>query len=233
VFPQQGECLLDGIDVSKRLPSTLERTFFIAEEVNVPSLTPKQFVANTAGFYPRFNPDEFYQTLKGFDIPDDVKMDKLSYGQQKKAMIAFSLAANTDLLIMDEPTNGLDIPSKAQFRKIIASALTEDRCIVISTHQVRDLDMLIDTMVVLHEQEIILNQSMDEIAEKLSFKTLQDTSGYEPLYVEESIRGKNVILLNNSTEYGKVDIEMLFTALLSNNQTLLNHLNAAPYEQSI
>lgn len=233
VFPQQGECLLEGTNVAKRWPTTLENLFFIAEDIDVPSLTPCQYVANTAGFYSKFNTDEFYHHLKGFDIPEDVKMDRLSYGQQKKAMIAFGLSANTDLLIMDEPTNGLDIPSKGQFRKIIASALTEERCIVISTHQVRDLDTLIDTMVVLHDREIILNQSMDEIAEKLSFKTLQDTNGYQPFYTEESIRGKNVILPNSSGEYSKIDMEMLFTALLSDNQLLLAHLNQAQHEQSI
>lgn len=233
VFPQHGECLLEGVNVARRLPSTLESIFFIAEEIDVPALTPKQHVANTAGFYPKFNREEFYHHLKGFDIPEDVKMDKLSYGQQKKAMIAFGLAANTDLLIMDEPTNGLDIPSKVQFRKIIASALTDERCIVISTHQVRDLDTLIDTMVVLHDQEIILNQPLDAIAEKLSFKNLQDASGYQVFYAEDSIRGKNVILPNTTGEYNKIDIELLFTALLSNNQLLLAHLNATPHEQSI
>jgi ABC-2 type transport system ATP-binding protein len=73
----------------------------------------------------------------------------MSYGEQKKVMIAFGLATETNLLIMDEPTNGLDIPSKTQFRKLMASLVNEERCIIISTHQVRDLDNLIDFLLIL------------------------------------------------------------------------------------
>lgn len=230
VFPQHGECLLDGICVSRRLPSTLESLYFLAEEIDVPALTPMQYVSSTAGFYPQFNEAEFYQNLKAFNIPEGIKMNQLSHGEQKKTMIAFGIATNTKLLIMDEPTNGLDIPSKVQFRKIIASALTEDRCIVISTHQVRDLDTLIDSVVVLHEQHIILNKSVDEIAEKISFKVLPDATGYTVFYEEETIRGKQVIVPNTTGEYSKIDLELLFTGLALNDKPILNHLNEAHHE---
>ena len=134
-FPQKGGCYFNQVNVSGRPVAVLEDVYFIPEEIFVPSLTPAQFVANTAIFYPKFNKADFYHYLKVLDVDLDGVMDKLSFGQQKKAMIAFGLATNTGVLIMDEPTNGLDIPSKVQFRKLIASVLTEDRCIVISTHQ--------------------------------------------------------------------------------------------------
>src|SRR5258708_39100571 len=114
-------------------------------------------------------------------------MTKQSHGEQKKAMIAFGLATNTSLLIMDEPTNGLDIPSKIQFRKLIASVQTENRCIVISTHQVRDLDSLIDTLLILHQKEIVVNKTLDEIGERLSFGIYSDTSGLPVLYEQDNI----------------------------------------------
>jgi ABC-2 type transport system ATP-binding protein len=131
---------------------------------------------------------------------------------------------------MDEPTNGLDIPSKVQFRKLIASVLTEDRCIVISTHQVRDLDSLIDTLLVLHGREIVVNQSMDEIAEKLTFGTYQDTAGLPVLYEEESVRGTNAILRNTTRKFSKVDLELLFNAIISGSKALSELLNASPNE---
>jgi ABC-2 type transport system ATP-binding protein len=226
-FPKKGDCLFNGINVSSRPVSVLEDIYFLAEELFVPALTPVQFVVNTAGFYPKFSKSDFYQYLKVFDIDMDAVMDSQSFGQQKKTMIAFGLATNTSLLIMDEPTNGLDIPSKVQFRKLIASVLTEDRCIVISTHQVRDLDSLIDTLLVLHDREIVVNQMMDEVAEKLTFGVYADTDGLPVLYQEEGMRGKNAILRNTTAKYSKVDLELLFNAIIDGNKPVLELLKAS------
>jgi ABC-2 type transport system ATP-binding protein len=226
-FPKKGDCLFNGLNVSSRRVSVLEDIYFLAEELFVPALTPVQFVSNTAGFYPKFSKSDFYQYLKVFDIDMDAVMDKQSFGQQKKAIIAFGLATNTSLLVMDEPTNGLDIPSKVQFRKLIASVLTEDRCIVISTHQVRDLDSLIDTLLVLHDREIVVNQMMDEVAEKLTFGVYADTEGLPVLYQEEGVRGKNAILRNTTAKYSKVDLELLFNAIIDGNKPVLELLKAS------
>src|ERR1700744_2302703 len=168
-FPGKGSCRINGMNVAGRPVAVLEDIYFIPEEIYVPALTPAQFVSNTAIFYPKFSTADFYHYLKVLDVDLDAVMDKLSYGQQKKAMVAFGLATNCGLLVMDEPTNGLDIPSKVQFRKLIASVLTEERGIIISTHQVRDLDSLIDTSLVLNNREIVITQTVDEIAEKVIF----------------------------------------------------------------
>lgn len=229
-YPQHGQCYFNGINVSGRPVAVLEDIYFLAEELFVPNLTPAQFVANTAYFYPHFNKADFYRYLGILDVDIDAIMDKQSFGQQKKAMIAFGLAANTGLLIMDEPTNGLDIPSKVQFRKLIASVLTEDRCIVISTHQVRDLDSLIDTLLILHNGEIIINQSIDDVQEKIVFESHPDTQGLPVLYEETGPRGKNVILKNQSGEYSKVDLELLFNAIIIGNQPVLQTLKASAHE---
>jgi ABC-2 type transport system ATP-binding protein len=164
--------------------------------------------------------------LNEFEVQGDSKLNKLSFGQQKKVMIAFGLAANTSLLIMDEPTNGLDIPSKSQFRKIIASGLTENRCIVISTHQVRDLDSLIDSMIVLHKQEIVLNGSLDTISERLKFTNASSVNGKDILYTEENLSGINTIAANTDESFSKVDMELLFNALISENKSVINHLKS-------
>lgn len=226
VYPQKGSCLVNGINVSGRPVSVLEGIYFLAEDFYVPSLTPAQFVANTAGFYPKFSKSDFYTYLKALDVDEDAVMDKQSFGQQKKAMIAFGLATNTGLLIMDEPTNGLDIPSKVQFRKLIASVLTDERCIVISTHQVRDLDSLIDTLLVLHEKEIVVNRPMDEVAEKLTFGFYADTEGLKVLYEEMDMRGSNAIVQNTANKYSKVDLELLFNAIISGTKKIVEILKA-------
>lgn len=225
-YPQSGACYVNGNNSAYRAVDFLADMYFIPEEIYVPNITAARFVKDTGSFYPKFNEEQFYNYLNEFDIPAGAVLDKMSFGQQKKAMIAFGLATNTSLLVMDEPTNGLDIPSKVQFRKIIASVLTEERCIIISTHQVRDLDSLIDTLVVLHNREIAVNQSLDVIAEKLYFTTLEADDNQPVLYQEDSVRGKNAILSNNGELYSKVDIELLFNAVISNNQPLTNLLKS-------
>ncbi len=224
VFPQQGTCEVNGYNASKRLPAFLQNLFFIPEEVYMPALTASQFVKSTGHFYPAFDEMQFDKMLAEFDVPNDAMLNKLSFGQQKKVMIAFGLSTNTSLLIMDEPTNGLDIPSKSQFRKIIASALTENRCIIISTHQVRDLDNLIDVLLLVHNQKIVLNKSLDEISEKLKFGT-SSTAGTDVLYAEESVRGMNTITQNTNGSYSKVDLELLFNAVINDKHTITEILN--------
>ncbi|EHQ30741.1 ABC transporter ATP-binding protein [Mucilaginibacter paludis] len=223
-YPQSGLCTVNGLNSADRLVDFLADMYFIPEEIYVPSVTAARFVKNTGSFYPRFNEQQFYTYLNEFDVPRESILDKLSFGQQKKVMIAFGLATNTSLLVMDEPTNGLDIPSKVQFRKIIASVLTEERCIIISTHQVRDLDSLIDTLVVLHNREIVVNQELDAISEKIYFTTLDNNDTRPALYQEESMRGKNAMVANNENLYSKVDMELLFNAIINGNQQTIDLL---------
>lgn len=225
-YPRQGSCLINGVNVSGRPVSVLEDVYFLAEEVFAPSLTPEQFAASTAGFYPKFSNADFYQCLKVLDVDAAAAMDKQSFGQQKKAMIAFGLATNTSLLIMDEPTNGLDIPSKVQFRKLIASVLTEERSIVISTHQVRDLDSLIDTLLILHDSEIVVNSAIEDITEKITFGVFNDTTGVDVLYEEDGMRGKNAIVKNTTGKYSKMDLELFFNAITNGNNKLIEILKA-------
>ena len=224
VYPQEGSCVMNGYQASKRLPAFLEELFFIPEELHMPSLTAYQFMESTGHFYPKFDGEQFQKMLTQFEVPLNKQLDKLSFGQQKKVMISFGLATNTSFLIMDEPTNGLDIPSKVQFRKIIVNSLTEDRCIIISTHQVRDLDSLIDTLVVLHEQEIVLNSSLDIIAEKIQFTTALQANSEQILYKEENMIGANTISVNTDQKFGKVDMEMLFNAITSGHKSIIDIL---------
>jgi ABC-2 type transport system ATP-binding protein len=223
VFPQVGSCTVNGFNAGKRQPAFLQELFFVPEEVYLPAITTSQFLKSTAHFYPKFNADQFNTMLAEFEVQPDQVLTRLSYGQQKKVMIAFGLATNTSLLIMDEPTNGLDIPSKSQFRKIIASALTDDRCFIISTHQVRDLNNLIDTLLVLHNRQIVVAKELDEIADRVSFITVPAGST-DYLYAEEGMMGLNAIVPHTAGAYNKVDMELLFNGIINNNQPLINLL---------
>ena len=221
LFPNEGKLDVLGKDSGKRQVDLLQELFLVSEEFDFPNVTPMKYAALYSSFYPHFDEEQYLYYLKEFDVQLDRTMNKMSMGQRKKAYIAFGLACNTRLLLMDEPTNGMDIPSKAQFRKLIASVAMENRCIVISTHQVRDLENLIDTIVVLENHQIIFNQGVDAISEKLSFVSYHDVSAAgQFLYEESGALGGKGITPNQSDSPSRVDIEILFNGLISEKEKI-------------
>ena len=214
--PQQGCVLYKGEDVQKRLPSTLSDMFIVPEEFELPKMSIKRYAALHAGFYPRFSYEQLQKNLAMFGLDDSVVFNNLSMGQQKKAFMCYAMATNTSLLVMDEPTNGLDIPSKSEFRRLIASNMTDDKTIIISTHQVRDIDSLLDHIVIIDGSQVLLNASSDEICRRLLF-TEQPIS--EPtdgaLFVQPSVAGNSVILPNEYDEESRLNLELLFNGVLA------------------
>lgn len=230
-FPNAGKCLVHGTDASRRLVSVLEDLYFLPEEISVPALTPRQFVKNTAGFYPAFSASDYYAHLRTLEVEDELMMSRMSYGQQKKAMIAFALATNTQLLLLDEPTNGLDIPSKVQFRKLIASSLDERRCFVLSTHQVRDLDSLIDTVLILDNERIVVQHTIEELTNQLIFGLFQDTSELHVLYEEDTPRGKYIVAANTQNKFSKLDLELFFNAVTDGRKEVIDAISKGGYHE--
>nr|WP_295873886.1 ABC transporter ATP-binding protein [uncultured Chitinophaga sp.] len=226
LFPDGGACEVMGYKTANRQPAFLREIFLVPEEFNLPKISIRTYVKANAPFYPRFDEQAFYSYLKEFAIPQDQQLTNMSYGQKKKVIISFALAANTKVLIMDEPTNGLDIPSKSQFRKVMAAAVTDDKCMVISTHQVRDLDNLIDNIVIIDDHKIIFHQDVGTVTDKLSFKLLAQLDDRLPiLYADSSLRGHSVIMKNENMEQSKIDMELLFNAILSNRQPIQELFN--------
>jgi ABC-2 type transport system ATP-binding protein len=215
LFPTGGELLVNGFVPKKRLPSFLQTIYFIPEEVYVPSLTMDGYKRLFAPFYPLFNEEQFYGYLEMLEVQDKGKLNTFSFGQQKKFIIAFALACNTRILLLDEPTNGLDIPSKIKFRKLIASVFTEDKMIFISTHQIRDLDNLIDNVIIVDNGELLLQASIAEIEKKLSFKVVDEMTD-DVLYADSSLKGYTVVMQNRTSEESKVNLEYLFNAVTEN-----------------
>jgi ABC-2 type transport system ATP-binding protein len=217
LFPVEGNVFIDGMEPKSRKPSFLQTIYYIAEDVYVPALTIKQYQNLFAPFYPQFNKESFYKYLLELEVSVDGKLNKLSFGQQKKFVIAFALACNTKVLLMDEPTNGLDIPSKAQFRKLIASVMNDERIIFISTHQIRDLENMIDKVMIVDNGNLLLHSSIADIAEKLCFKTVTEIpAGVQVLYSEKMLRGTSVIIENVDGEDSALNLEHLFNGITEN-----------------
>lgn len=221
LFPTEGSCEFNGIATRTRSVAVLQNIYFLPEEFHTPDISIAEFVNINSPFYPKFNHEQFANYLKEFQLSATDKLSKLSYGQKKKVLIGFGLATNVQLLILDEPTNGLDIPSKSQFRKLIASSFTDEQTIIISTHQVRDLDGLIDNIIILEDSTIILNNSIEAIGERLSFKLLAGSdSHHEAIYTEQTLKGMMAVMPNHTQENTKVDLELLFNAVMHNRELL-------------
>jgi ABC-2 type transport system ATP-binding protein len=219
LFPTSGSISVNGFAPKKRLPCFLETIYLIPEEVYVPSLTIHQYKNLFSPFYPDFDKEKFFDYLEQLDVKEQGKLNTLSFGQQKKFIIAFALACNTKVLLLDEPTNGLDIPSKIRFRKLISSVFNEDRMIFISTHQIRDLDNLIDRVIIVEKGELLLNAAIADISEKLCFKTIPEVDDMSKvLYSEESLKGFSIVTKNTDGEHSKVNLEHLFNAVTENPQ---------------
>lgn len=221
-FPKEGTCEVLGYESAYRNPEMLSRLFFLPEEFQAPNTSIKDFVKSSADFYPNYSQEQFEEYLSVFQVEKDRKLSELSFGQRKKVLISFSLALNTSITLLDEPTNGLDIPSKSQFRKIIASAFDEERCIIISTHQVRDLESLIDPIIILDRNQVLLNNSVEEITKKLLFSH----TAFKPeevLYCEQTLQGYASVSENTYSEESTLNIEALFNTVV-NNKTKIKEL---------
>ena len=218
--PASGEVLMDGENVRKRLPKTMSDFFLVPEEFDLPRLTLKKYVSINAPFYPRFSMEDMQRYLDIFDMGGDmnVKLHALSMGQRKKVFMAFAFATNTRVLIMDEPTNGLDIPSKSQFRKLVTTCMSDDKMMLISTHQVRDISDILDHVTIIDQSRVLLNTSMADVTSRLAFRPLRE--GDQPIFVLQSPYGPLGAVPAHDCEETKVDLEMLFNATLQNPEAI-------------
>ena len=212
--PKAGSVNVDGIDAYKRRAEMLEEIFLVPEEFDLPPMTLRRYVELNAPFYPRFSQERLEDCLHDFELTDDLDLGALSMGQKKKVFMSFALATNAQLLLMDEPTNGLDIPSKSQFRKTVAQNMSDDQTIIISTHQVHDVEALLDHILMLNQRELLLNASVAEIMEKYVFEYRQpgDTDGV--LYAEPTLQGNAVMARRQDGQpETQVNLELLFNAV--------------------
>ena len=242
LVPRQGRVLIDGQEPRLRQPSLLEEVFFVPDEFALPNISLSQYVKFNGRMYPRFSQEVFDDCLRDFEMTDVKRLGELSLGQKKRVMVSFALATRCSLLLMDEPTNGLDIPAKNLFRKLVARHIADDQTIVVSTHQVHDVDALLDHIVIMGTRThavpssgeeglgvvaknsasdaILLDASIAELQERYAF---QYRSMNEPcddaLYFEPTPQGRAVIVTNTTGEETTVNLEILFNAVVKGKVT--------------
>lgn len=184
--PRSGSISVDGFNPWGRSPQFLSDIFLVPEEFEIPAISLRKFVAANAPFYPRFSMETMQEALSHFNLTPDIHLGSLSMGQRKKAFLAFALACHTKVLLMDEPTNGLDIPGKSEFRRAVAKTMDDNRSIIISTHQVRDLEQLLDHIIIMDNSGILLNESVAALQERFAF-------GIAPILPEDTVWSEPIL----------------------------------------
>lgn len=213
LFPKNGKCSIDGRNTAERQPEGLNRYFFLPEELQMPTESIASFAARHSVFYPHFNQEEFKLNLEELKINRKQKLSSVSYGQQKKAMLAYAFVLHTPYILLDEPTNGLDITSRQALKRIISRSMDDESTLLISTHQAHDFENLLDHLVILGKGEILLNRSLDEISNRLLFARTSILPE-ESIYSEENLSGYFSIIPNEDGEENTPDIELLYKAVL-------------------
>jgi ABC-2 type transport system ATP-binding protein len=221
--PTEGSVRVMGHEPSNREPSLLQEVYFLPEEFHQPSVSIAKYVNANAGFYPRFDKDLLERLINDFELPDNRNLSQLSYGQKKKFLISFALSTKSRLLVLDEPTNGLDIPSKTIFRKVMAGSLDENQLVIISTHQVRDVENLIDRVLMLEQGKFIMQKNIYEISSKLHFSTMTSPDGENILY-HEMVPGGYKVITPQTDGSSSVDIELLFNAISNGTEKMREYV---------
>lgn len=211
LFLNKGTCRIFGKDISQRSANLLQQLFLLPEEITVPEVTGMQYIHMYAPFYPTFREDIMKACFESFDVDFSAKLNKMSQGQRKKIAITLALSVHTPLLLMDEPTNGLDIPSKEVFRKLLAAFTDETQTVIISTHQVRDLESLIDSVIIIDNKDILLNKSLAEIEQKLFFGIVHPKE--QVLYQSQTPLGLFGVRENHKREESNISLELLFNTV--------------------
>lgn len=226
--PKSGRVTIDGCNVRDRLPSTLGNLFVVPEEFELPRMSLKEYATLNGALYPRFSYEDMLRNLEIFDINPEIKsLSSLSMGQKKKVLMSFAFATHTDLMLMDEPTNGLDIPGKSQFRRLVAREMSDNRTIVISTHQVRDIDRCIEHVVIIDNSKVLLDESVARITSKLQFvENGTATDAQRAIYSQPSVMGYSIVVPNNGGDETEVNLETLFNATLGNSDKISEIFNA-------
>lgn len=214
--PSAGEVEVENFNPWRRKPDFLQSIFLVPEEIDLPAITLESYVKAYSPFYPKFSEESMHKALSRFNLTPDIHLGSLSMGQKKKAFLAFALACHTPILLMDEPTNGLDIPGKSEFRRVVVDTMDDSRTIIISTHQVRDLEQLLDHVVIMNKHGILLNDSVAGLQEKYYFG-LSSTHPEEQLLWEEPVMGglAYMKLRTPGSEESEVNLESLFNYIYS------------------
>lgn len=222
--PTTGTVTYDGVRTWDRNPNVLREIFIIPEEFVLPDMTLANYVKAYSPMYPNFSEETMEHCLREFGMENTGNIGSLSMGQKKKIYISFALACHTPLLLMDEPTNGLDIQAKVAFRSLVSQIIDNDQIVVISTHQVRDLEQLLDHILIMNQRQVLLNMPVSDLQRRYAFyHNVSSELAAGALFALQSPGGVNIMVNNDNPD--KVctdpDLELLFSYALKQDKPIV------------
>ena len=222
--PQKGAVQIDGYNPFDRIPSFLEKLSFVPDEVAGIRERPVDFAITKGKFYPAFSQDLFQSLLQLFNVDSSKLMSSMSYGERKKTYMAFHIACQTPYLFFDEPTNGLDLTAKALFRKALAAYSAEDATIIIATHQLADIESIIDSVILFDRSGEVLCMKIDEIGRRLRF-AYDPLPRQDALWTEQLPTGCVQLFPNPEGEETRCHVTALYNAFYAKKEQLLRMMN--------
>ncbi len=215
-FAHGGQVRVFDFDPALRQPSFLSQVFYLPETIVLPRVKAEAYVREMAPFYPAFDRALYEELVQEFALPVGTRLSDLSLGEARKIMLAFALAAGSRLLLLDEPANGLDIPARKQLRRMLSLATRGDRVIVISTHQVHDIEALVDSIAILHGGQIVIHRPMEELTRRLYVGVVPEAPTPESvLYSERVVGGYTVVKERSQEPESALDLEGVFHAAIA------------------
>ena len=166
IRPTSGTGRIFGLDISKEDDSVRirERTAFVAEDKRLYEyMTIAQILRFTRSFFPGWRKDLEDRLLEQFELPLDRKIRKLSKGMRTKLALLLAFARGSDLLILDEPTEGLDPVSIEQVLQMIVSLVAEGATVFFSSHQIAEVEQIADHVIMINSGKIVLDAPMDNV----------------------------------------------------------------------
>jgi len=226
-YPDKGTILYDD-NADLRNPKNMINILFLPEEQRAENDSIVSFAKRHAIFYPTFNKELFHNNLKELNIDENYPMNKMSTGQRKKALLAYTLSLSTPFMLLDEPTSDLDITSKSTVQKMLIENISDDQTVIISTHSANDFQTLYDSLIFFLNKNDIFQNTIDDISQKILF--VSETMPHkDALYYERGLNGCTSIIENKNDRENTINIEMLFRAL-ANNENIRNILKNKRYE---
>lgn len=214
LFPKEGKILCEGEDTVLRKADTLAEIAFMPAEFELKSSESiRKYVSLNSVFYPLFSRQVLEDCLDAFGInTPDTALGKLSLGQKHKFMLAFILSLGTKYIFLDEPLNGMDMPSRTAFRKLIARHLREDQSMVISTHVMTDVSKIVSDVLIVRNDGTLFCDSTVNLSQRYSYGISDTDSG--AVYAENCAEGYRVLRMNGGFPESEIPMDILFNAVI-------------------
>lgn len=159
-----GEILIDG---EKLTYDTYNKLAFVPDiDIHFPQMTIKESFEFMKDFYKNWNEEKAYEMLKMFDLTDDRRICKLSKGNKARVKIILGFAQDAKYILLDEPFSGIDIFKREEFIGIMAKYMNDEQSIVITTHEIAEIQMIVDDVILINNGKLVEKFNAEELREK-------------------------------------------------------------------